>query len=262
MVVRAKIATLVAAFLALFGFLVFQAGIASQYQRQHQREPQRSESSHDNQQIADNSSPSQAGIKIECDPNCAAESPNQNANEGPIARLVRKTVDDPLTLFTAILAVGTLMMAIYTAVVARATKTAADHIPTVERAYLFGGPTKIEALADKNVTNFKLIVDNSGKTPAIINEVCIRYLFSEPSGLPNYTDAKISWVDFMINAGVSGQILPFDAGLNTVKPFFVAGYFGYLDIFRKSHKSRFCVRIRPDLGQFEMAGGVAWNDWD
>jgi hypothetical protein len=145
---------------------------------------------------------------------------------------------------------------------ANAAKEAADHIPMVERAYLFGGPTQIEAFADSNLTKFKLSVDNAGKTPGIISEVCVSYSLKEPTGEPSYTDAKVSQVDFAINAGVMGQILPFAGGMDTIQPFFVAGYYRYIDIFRKQHTSRFCLRVHPDTRKFEIAGSRAWNDWD
>jgi hypothetical protein len=171
---------IVIAGLALFGFVVFQIGVASQHQRQHQREPQRSEAPNHQKGDTDNSSVTKSGIQIECDPNCAAQESKDHANESTIARFFRKAVDDPLTAFTGILALTTLFLAVYTAIVARATKAAAEHIPRVERAYLFIGPANIILHSKPDRTLFCLVADNAGKTPAIITEICLTYPATQP----------------------------------------------------------------------------------
>src|ERR1700678_4213799 len=53
-----------------------------------------------------------------CDPNCATKETNENSDKGWTARFVRKSLDDPLAVFTGVLALATMVLAIYTAVVA------------------------------------------------------------------------------------------------------------------------------------------------
>ena len=56
--------------------------------------------------------------------------------------------------------------------VANAAKIAAEHLPAVERAYVFGGPTDLFLLHDQ--ASVRLAMQNYGKTPAVIRGVAGR----------------------------------------------------------------------------------------
>jgi hypothetical protein len=272
---RATIAAVVFAFLALFGFLVFQAGVASNYQGKQQREPQKTEHASDHQKVTDHAAPSKFGVQIECDPNCAAQQAEQNANEGPIARVVRKTLDDPLTLFTAVLAFGTLFLALYTAVVARATRRAADHIPTVERAYLFIGPGEIGVRGHafspdgKDISGVKLAAwafiqfSHFGPTPAFVKKIYWENSFAKPtSETPLYLQGQ-KWEPDLVLRQKKPFNLPKPIEFSSAQSQYLFGYVQYADIFRKEHTSRFCILIHPLLGKWEDAGlPPAWSAWD
>lgn len=184
----ARINTLLAALVLALSLVVVVQWVSPYGSQQQQREPQRREDTNHGQGVTQHAAPTHFGVQIECDPNCTAEKPNQNANEGAVARLFRKTVDDPLILFTFLLAVGTIILAIYTAVVARATKTAAEHIPRVERAHLFitirthniRDLFQVGRLYDNSPTMHpnpmewpvvEYVLKNYGKTPAILKEI-------------------------------------------------------------------------------------------
>src|SRR5262245_59125212 len=53
--------------------------------------------------------------------------------------LLLGSAEQSLLLITALLALSTLLLWFYTRRLANAAKTAAEHVPAVERAYVFGG---------------------------------------------------------------------------------------------------------------------------
>ncbi len=53
-----------------------------------------------------------ATIQIDCDPNCAAKSPEQDRNQSYIARLFYKGIEEPITVTTGILALATIALVI------------------------------------------------------------------------------------------------------------------------------------------------------
>jgi hypothetical protein len=208
------------------------------------------------------SSPS---IQIECDPNCTAkQSEEHKSKEWVITRLVRKSLDDPLTAFTGTLAFATLVLAFYTAVVARATKRSADHIPTVERAYLFGTPTPT-ILNGMTVTRLRLA--NIGQTPALLFEGYGCYVTVEPAGPPTYPPyfGNPRIIDaFVPKHENNGQETFFPTGWTSpiTEPHFFYGYIKYRDIFREEHTSRFCAQVFPAEERVDIAGPPAWSEWD
>src|SRR5271156_2954238 len=98
-----KPATIIAG-LALFGFVIFQIGAASNHQK---REVPQQENRGENANTTGDRSRGGAAIDIECDPNCNAKPPNDDRNESYFSRVLRKTFDDPLTILTGVLALAT-----------------------------------------------------------------------------------------------------------------------------------------------------------
>jgi len=145
----------------------------------------------------------------------------------------------------------------------RVTQKAADHIPRTERAYLFVNPRNISMSLPGRYTTFDICVDNAGKTPAFLKQIHMVITQAPPLGRPQYPNAQIVLADLYINAGVTREKLPIVGDrANWVTPFFVYCFLIYTDIFRETHTSHFCARILPTHGNFEIAGGEAWNDWD
>src|SRR5262245_21808002 len=63
--------------------------------------------------------------------------------------LLLGSVEQSLLLMTALLALSTLLLWVYTRRLANAAKAAAEHVPAVERAYVFGGPTDLFLFHDQ-----------------------------------------------------------------------------------------------------------------
>jgi hypothetical protein len=226
--------------LALFGFVIFWVGVASNYQKHNQREPQGSERAHNSQSNSDYTAPSKPGIHIECEPNCSAQESKDHANEGPIARFIRKAIDDPLTAFTGILALTTLFLAGYTAIVARATKAAADHIPRVERAYIFA-----DVFFNQRGLGVTVHLSNLGKTPAEISKIAFELCEKIPAS-PNYSGEI--YVGIRLRAGIENVPTELNEGLSKFKgkPTVIYGRVYYRDIFGDNHSSGFIFRISND----------------
>ena len=164
-----------------------------------------------------------------------------------------------LIALTALLALSTLLLWFYTRRVANAAKAAAEHVPAVERAYVFGGPTDLFLLHDQ--ATVRLAMQNYGKTPAIIREWLVEFLAEEPKGRePTYGSSDRT---------VTNEILEpcklFSPATvyrsDDPAPFYIVGYIVYDDVFRRPHTTRFCVGIARD-GKAAFAGHPAWNAYD
>src|SRR5262249_56850875 len=76
---------------------------------------------------------------------------------------------------------------IYTKRAANAAHRAAEHIPAVERAYLFAAPAFIGANNDKTETTVEITVDNPGRTPGILTSIYGQFSNKPPKGdVPQY----------------------------------------------------------------------------
>ena len=169
------------------------------------------------------------------------------------------SVERGLAVLTALLALSTLLLWIYTRRVANAARLAAEHVPAVERAYVFGGPTDLFLIHDQ--ATVRLAMQNYGKTPAVIREWLVEFLAQEPHGRkPSYDASKKT---------VTNEILePFKLfspatvfRSETSAPFYIVGYIVYDDVFRRSHTTRFCVGVARD-GKAAFAGTPEWNAYD
>jgi hypothetical protein len=164
-----------------------------------------------------------------------------------------------IVTFTALLAFSTLLLWFNTRRAVNSARIAAEHIPAVERAYVFGGPTDLFLLHDQ--ASVRLAMQNYGKTPAVIREWLVEFVAQEPRGRkPGYDGSKRT---------VTNEILePFKLfspptvfRSEMAAPFFIVGYLTYEDVFRHSHTTRFCVGVARD-GKAAYAGHPAWNGYD
>jgi hypothetical protein len=169
------------------------------------------------------------------------------------------TVERGIVTFTALLALSTLLLWIYTRRVANAAKIAAEHLPAVERAYVFGGPTDLFLLHDQ--ASVRLAMQNYGKTPAVIRGWSVEFVAQEPHGKKTAYDGsrRISANDILEPFKLFSPPTVFRSEIPA--PFFIIGYIVYDDVFRKSHTTRFCVGVGRD-GKAAYAGNPAWNEYD
>jgi len=169
------------------------------------------------------------------------------------------SVERTVVSFMALLALSTLLLWFNTRKAVTAAKIAAEHIPAVERAYVFGGPTELFLLHDQ--ATVRLAMQNYGRTPAVIKEWLVEFVAQEPRGKsPAYEASKRT---------VANEILEPDKLFSPASvfrsdiasPFFIVGYIAYEDVFRQPHMTRFCVGVARD-GKAAYAGHPAWNGYD
>jgi hypothetical protein len=169
------------------------------------------------------------------------------------------SVERAIVTFTALLALSTLLLWIYTRRVANAAKIAAEHLPAVERAYVFGGPTDLFLLHDQ--ASIRLAMQNYGKTPAVIRAWSVEFVAQEPRGAkPTYDKSKHTATNEILEPfKLFSPPTVFRSEIPA--PFFIVGYIGYEDVFRRSHTTRFCVGVARD-GKAAYAGHAEWNVFD
>jgi hypothetical protein len=165
----------------------------------------------------------------------------------------------PLMVLLALLALSTVMLWFYTRRVANAAKIAAEHVPAVERAYVFGGPTDLFLLHDQ--ASVRLAMQNYGRTPAVIRGWLVEFVAQEPRGKkPAYEEAKRADANEILEPDkLFSPAVTFRSEIPA--PFFIVGYIAYDDVFRKPHMTRFCVGVGRD-GKAAYAGHPAWNAYD
>jgi hypothetical protein len=169
------------------------------------------------------------------------------------------SVERAIVTFTALLALSTLLLWVYTRRVANAAKIAAEHLPAVERAYIFGGPTDLFLLHDQ--ASVRLAMQNYGRTPAVIRGWLVEFLAQEPHGQkPAYDETKRTATNEILEPNkLFSPPMVFRSEI--AAPFFIVGYIAYDDVFRHSHTTRFCVGVARD-GKAAYAGHAAWNGYD
>src|SRR5262245_1804062 len=173
--------------------------------------------------------------------------------------LLLGSVEQGLLSITALLALSTLLLWFYTRRLANAARVAAEYVPAVERAYVFGGPTDLFLLHDQ--ASVRLAMQNYGKTPAVIREWSVEFVAQEPRGSkPAYDKSKRTPTNEILEPfKLFSPPTVFRSEIPA--PFFIVGYIGYDDVFRQSHTTRFCVGVARD-GKAAYAGHAQWNVFD
>jgi hypothetical protein len=165
----------------------------------------------------------------------------------------------PLLAMLALLMLSMVLLWVYTRRAANAARLAAEYVPAVERAYVFGGPTDLFLLHDQ--ASVRLAMQNYGKTPAVIREWSVEFVAQEPRGSkPAYDKSKRTPTNEILEPfKLFSPPTVFRSEIPA--PFFIVGYIGYDDVFRQSHTTRFCVGVARD-GKAAYAGHAQWNVFD
>jgi len=177
------------------------------------------------------------------------------------------TAERAIAVFTGLLALFSVLLWIYTKRAANAAHRAAEHIPAVERAYLFATPAFIGTDNDKTETTVEITVDNPGRTPGILTSIYGQFSNKPPKGdVPQYNGGGSYPFELTVNS-TNGDprarvVLPVVFKTDFAEQQFFWGYIEYLDIFKKPHTSRFCTLISPAESRWQVTGGRAWNDWN
>jgi hypothetical protein len=169
------------------------------------------------------------------------------------------TVERGILTLIALLALSTVLLWFYTRRIANAARITAEHVPAVERAYVFGGPTDLFLLHDQ--ASVRLAMQNFGKTPAVIRGWLVEFVAQEPRGRkPAYDETKRTETNEILEPDkLFSPAMTFRSEIPA--PFFIVGYIAYEDVFRKSHMTRFCVAVTRDA-KAAYAGHPSWNAFD
>jgi hypothetical protein len=165
----------------------------------------------------------------------------------------------PLVALLVLLTLSMVLLWFYTRRVANAARLAAEYVPAVERAYVFGGPTDLFLLHDQ--ASVRLAMQNFGRTPAIVRGWLVEFVAQEPQGRkPSYDETKRTDANEILEPDkMFSPAMTFRSEIPA--PFYIVGYIRYDDVFRKPHVTRFCVGVTREA-KAAYAGHSAWNAYD
>ena len=180
-------------------------------------------------------------IKIECDPNCRDASGEEKGNENWWWLILKKSLNDPVALFTGLLT-------FVTALLVWATVRDSVHMRRLERAYMVGGGSRV-LINGRPV--FSVDVGNYGKTIAEL--LTIEWGFdSVPSPQhhlpckPRYTEIY-HYRDTFAPSHHKAGVLRISVPLGIPDPV-IFGQFTYRDVGKKRFKSRFIHDLSANAG--------------
>jgi hypothetical protein len=132
-----------------------------------------------------------------------------------------------------------------------------------ERAHVFAGPAPNMEVGN----NFVISLDiyNYGRTAGIIKKIYAEFSATEPTEEINYEAIGPEYIfDYLIKPNSAGETTdPFRS--TSMNDRYFIGFVSYVDMFRKPHMSKFCVRIDPPAigqrGRYVPVGPAALNDW-
>ena len=139
-------------------------------------------------------------------------------------------------------------------------RIAAEHIPAVERAYVFGGPTDLFLLHDQ--ASVRLAMQNYGKTPAVIREWLVEFVAQEPRGRKPAYDASKRTVDQRDPRAVQAVLArPRCSARRSPRRSSSSAISSMRTCSGRTHTTRFCVGVARD-GKAAYAGHPEWNAYD
>jgi hypothetical protein len=182
-----------------------------------------------------------------------------------VGEFVHAYHDEVNAVSTVVIAIFTVVLGLFTINLSRSTKIAAEHIPKVERSYIFAEPWDIDAQSMPDKITVGISVVNHGKTPGTVQKVYGEFSTTEPRGKPVYLhgESRQLYIPIKGNSGPN----PVYLHVRFVPPIsdynFFFGYIEYVDIFRVVQTSRFCAKVSTYEGirQWEIAGPSEWNEW-
>jgi hypothetical protein len=152
----------------------------------------------------------------------------------------------------------------------------------LERAYLDAGPTEIVTSfvmdpppasgfyqqGDPMEVVIKIGMKNTGRTRAAITRAYGEFSQMMLGEQPVYNPLiGTSYVTDLSMAANDKSDFPYSFTTRHIGDQFFFGFIEYKDIFKKTHTSRFCMRIMPALengksGKFQFAGNDRWRECD
>jgi hypothetical protein len=149
-----------------------------------------------------------------------------------------------------------------TQIAAEAAKRAAELAEKHERAYLVPGVSSLSWNDELKVAVFSMSVSNDGRTMGLLKKLYWQFSEIEPTGTPSYDEGDSRSFDVSFPGNTPAKTLPLVFNTITDRPQYFFGYVEYVDIFKRPHKTRFCLYIVPRMPKYDIAGPPAWSDWD
>jgi hypothetical protein len=158
--------------------------------------------------------------------------------------------------FTIVLGISTVLLWTVTKTAADAARIAAEHIPIVERAWIFCEPADIRQIDYEHIS-FALNIKNHGKTPGFLKAIWAEVRNDEPfDPNPTYLGRQGTQTNVVLSAG---ETRPSADLMYAGTERYLYGYARYTDIFNEIQVTRFCFLLEPESRQISMAGHPAWN---
>jgi hypothetical protein len=163
-----------------------------------------------------------------------------------------------IALFTIVLAISTIALWRSTKHLWEATRIAAEHIPTTERAYIFGGPGILENDSEGQFF-VGVTMANYGKTPGFLKKVSWG-LCPEKQWPKSTYDHEQPWDDIVFPDMKVPMDMRIRCALTGTEPLIFYGRFDYTDIFREKRHSIWRHRMMPpNWGNIPLEG--AYTEW-
>jgi hypothetical protein len=154
--------------------------------------------------------------------------------------------------FTIVIGVSTCLLWFATYKLWGATSAAAQHIQTVEGAWVFMGPWPMRGLHPR----YQIFMKNYGKTPALVIEYHLEFSVEEPSGALRYAETPTAKPVVQMGGGDKWWPPGFEFERRADQTF-ALGFLRYLDAFDQEKTTRFCV----DLNTGGPAGSPVYNSF-
>jgi hypothetical protein len=148
---------------------------------------------------------------------------------------------------------------------AKAAQAAAEHIPAVERAYIFLEVGPIGIHRDGGKSYLELVLRNFGQTPGSLKRIFGKFHLEEPTeAAPSFGVESLVWdAENVVLAKDDGQWRIAEPLLSdNLQQHYFSGCVEYEDIFGRPHTSRLCVWLVPETGMSGPAGPLSWGAWD
>jgi hypothetical protein len=155
---------------------------------------------------------------------------------------------------TVIIALFTVILGLFTISLSRSTRIAAEHIPRVERAYLFLWkqlPNKINANPlGGDILEVQFAFRNEGKTPAILRQINVEIRVTDAYPTAFRQLATDMSVGFTLSSGQTSDFLKcrrlihpedWEAARQRKRVVLFLGVVKYKDIFGAPHETGFCL---------------------
>jgi hypothetical protein len=196
----------------------------------------------------------------------------------------QRTVNDPINLFTGVLAILTVALvgaSIWQGWLTRQSVDVARRALTdLERPYVFLADIALN-LINREKPQFSVHMHNYGRTPANIAEAAFycrilghvpqageeRPSGDRPPSLSEASDTEViigqgeSWQSpwFLCEDSLSNRDTAWSDLKNSGRHFYCWGFVRYRDIFRKVHPTYFCRRYDGTINEWEIVGGMDRN---